>query len=247
MWRARPQELVRLRAELLPRLEPLLRERAALADGAGAAGAAGVAAGGGADAGADTVAALSVDYLRCAHQAERLAANLEADHGLMRDFCARVTCRVLTPRQYAQALVASFPYLPDALALAGCVAAGEPAGGGGAGGGGGLSAGSRLSADGERAAGQAAAPGLASPPSSGSRRDALPVAAWPGPPPAPAGGGEGDDPNPDGGSDDAPDKRAAAGAPCLKKARPSGEAPAVSGSSMTSAYPAAACGPAQKP
>jgi len=231
MWLARPQELVRLRAELLPRLEPLLRERAALADGV--------------DAGADTVAALSVDYLRCAHQAERLAANLEADHGLMRDFCARVTCRVLTPRQYAQALVASFPYLPDALALAGCVAAGEPAGGGA--GGGGLSAGSRLSADGERGPGQGAAPGLPSPPSSGSRRDALPVAAWPGPAPAPAGGDEGDDPNLDGGSNDAPEKRAAAGAPCLKKARPSGEAPAVSGSSMTSAYPAAACGPAQKP
>lgn len=32
---------------------------------------------------------------------------------------------MFTPQQYAQALVASFPYLPDALALAGCIAAAE--------------------------------------------------------------------------------------------------------------------------
>ncbi len=81
------QELVRLRAELLARLEPLLAERAALAAGLGGGERAPAATG-------DTVAALSMDYLRFAHQAERMAANLETDHQLTRDFCARVTCRV---------------------------------------------------------------------------------------------------------------------------------------------------------
>lgn len=83
--------MVRLRAELLDRLQPLLAERAALAAGLG----------GGAETltlppavGAATVAALSADYLRWAHQAERMGANLETDHRLMREFCARVTCSV---------------------------------------------------------------------------------------------------------------------------------------------------------
>ena len=77
---------MRLRAELLGRLQPLLAERAALAAGLGAGPPPAV--------GTATVAALSADYLRWAHQAERMGANLETDHRLMREFCARVTCRV---------------------------------------------------------------------------------------------------------------------------------------------------------
>ncbi|KAK9841756.1 hypothetical protein WJX81_001007 [Elliptochloris bilobata] len=170
------RELVRLRVELLGRLQPLLQERAALAAGLGS----GPPAPGG---GGDTVAALSMDYLRWAHQAERMGANLDADHRLMREFCARVTCRVLTPRQYAQALVASYPYLPDALALAGCVATAE------------------------------APPGASARDESGA----------------------------------SPDPKPAVAARTLRPAAPSGEFAAVSGCSMTSAFPKKAKAPARSP
>ena len=78
--------MARLRTELLGRLQPLLQERAALAAGLGSGPPPAM--------GSVTVAALSTDYLRWVHQAERMAANLETDHQLIREFCARVTCRV---------------------------------------------------------------------------------------------------------------------------------------------------------
>lgn len=135
------------------------------------------------------------------------------------------------PRQYAQALVASFPYLPDALALAGCIAAAEAP----------CSASNGANSP-QQAPGAASPdpgtwlrPGLASPPNSGAARhaDALPVTAWPGPPPA----AEGADPDP--GSAPSPADDFADRACVLKPSAPSGEVPAVS-ESINSAFRAAA-------
>ena len=141
------------------------------------------------------------------------------------------------PRQYAQALVASFPYLPDALALAGCIAAAEAP----------CSA-SNGAASSQQAPG-AGSPdpgtwlpsGLASPPNPGSARhaDALPVTAWPGPPPA----AEGADPNPSSAPSPADDP--ADRACTLKPSAPSGEVPAVS-ESINSGFRAAAQAPLHK-
>lgn len=142
------------------------------------------------------------------------------------------------PRQYAQALVASFPYLPDALALAGCIAAAEAP----------CSASNGATSSQQQALGAGSPdpgtwlrPGLASPPNSGSARhaDALPMTAWPGPPPA----AEGADPNPS--SAPSPADESADRACTLKPSAASGEVPAVS-ESINSAFRAAAQAPLHK-
>lgn len=150
--------------------------------------------------------------------------------------------QVMTPRQYAQALVASYPYLPDALALAGCTAAAE-APSGSPNPNPGTSTDSRASV--EQGAAQPG-PGIGSPPSSSSapRADPLLVSAWPGPPPAIHA-------NPDPASEGAEASEGHAGREqspqpggaaerALKPSPPSGELQTASGNSLTSAYPKAA-------
>ena len=158
--------------------------------------------------------------------------------------------QVLTPRQYAQALVASYPYLPDALALAGCMAAasapcgasaraerdGSPAVNPG------TSADSRASVKHGAGSGQQALGG-GSPPSTSSaqRADPLLVSAWPRPPPAVRPyldpGSEGAELTEGHAGRERSPERGAAAERTLKQAPPSGEVQTVSGHSLTSAFP----------
>ena len=156
--------------------------------------------------------------------------------------------QVLTPRQYAQALVASYPYLPDALALAGCMAAAEaPCGAGSPSPNLGTSTDSRASVE-QGARSEQQGLGIGSPPSASSaqRADPLLVSAWLGPPPAIHA-----DPNPDPGSEgmevgenhaarEQSPERSAAAVRALKPSPLSGELQTASGNSLTSACPKAA-------
>ena len=161
--------------------------------------------------------------------------------------------QVMTPRQYAQALVASYPYLPDALALAGCMAAAEAPSGS-------LNPNPGTSTDSRASVEQGAAQpgsgletlcqGIGSPPSTSSapRADPLLVSAWPGPPPAlhanPDPGSEGGEASEGHAGREQSPQQGGPAERALKPAPPSGEFQTASGNSLTSAYPkAAACNP----
>ncbi|BDA42397.1 hypothetical protein COCOBI_03-2840 [Coccomyxa sp. Obi] len=114
---AQRQEILRRRRAFLAAMAELLRRRRAIQASLASPS---VPEG--------SIAGLSTDYLRTADSVERMQQNLDKDHSIVRRFTGGIVHQVLTPLQFARALVQSFPWTPDPLSIANCVAeaAGEP-------------------------------------------------------------------------------------------------------------------------